>query len=98
LGKAKQSQSLPLSQKRGKSAAASLRFEILAELSFWLAVTAWGKGYMSEALRTGLKVSFGQLNLNRLCAYHMLRNPGSGRVLQKNGFMQAGLLRQRVRK
>ena len=28
----------------------------------------------------------------------MLRNPGSGRVLEKNGFRQEGLLRQRVRK
>jgi len=28
----------------------------------------------------------------------MQRNPASGRVLQKNGFHQEGLLRERVRK
>jgi RimJ/RimL family protein N-acetyltransferase len=28
----------------------------------------------------------------------MVRNPASGKVLQKNGFVQEGLLRQRVRK
>ena len=38
------------------------------------------------------------LSLNRLYAYHMLRNPATGRVLDKNGFRQEGLLRQRVQK
>ncbi len=67
-----------------------------AELSFWLAVEHWGNGYMSEALKPVLQFGFEELNLNRLYAYHMVRNPASGRVLQKNGFTQEGLLRQRV--
>ncbi len=69
-----------------------------AELSFWLAVEAWGQGYMSEALKPMLRFAFEDLGLNRLYAYHMVRNPASGKVLQKNGFVQEGLLRQRVRK
>lgn len=69
-----------------------------AELSFWLAVEAWGQGYMSEALKPMLEVGFKDLDLNRLYAYHMVRNPGSGKVLQKNGFTQEGILRQRIRK
>lgn len=69
-----------------------------AELSFWLAVEAWGKGYMSEALKATLQFGFEALALNRLYAYHMVRNPGSGKVLQKNGFSQEGVLRQRVKK
>ncbi len=69
-----------------------------AELSFWLAVEAWGQGYISEALKPLLRFAFKDLGLNRLCAYHMVRNPASGKVLQKNGFIQEGLLRQRVRK
>lgn len=69
-----------------------------AELSFWLAVERWGQGYMSEALKPILYFGFEELGLNRLYAYHMVRNPGSGRVLQKNGFAQEGLFRQRVRK
>lgn len=68
------------------------------ELSFWLAVHAWGNGYMSEALRIIVRYGFETLKLNRLYAYHMLRNPATGRVLQKNGFKQEGLLRQRVQK
>lgn len=69
-----------------------------AELSFWIAVERWGQGYMSEALPPILNFGFNDLGLNRLYAYHMLRNPGSGKVLQKNGFVQEGILRQRVRK
>lgn len=70
----------------------------LAEVSFWLAVEAWGQGYMSEALKPVLCFGFEELSLNRLYAYHMARNPASGKVLKKNGFVQEGLLRQRVQK
>lgn len=69
-----------------------------AELSFWLAVEAWGQGYMSEALKPMLRFGFEHLDLNRLYAYHMVRNPGSDKVLQKNGFTQEEILWQRVRK
>lgn len=69
-----------------------------AELSFWLAVPAWGQGYMSEVVQAVLRYGFDDLGLNRLYAYHMTRNPASGRVLEKNGFAQEGVLRQRVRK
>jgi RimJ/RimL family protein N-acetyltransferase len=68
------------------------------ELSFWLAVEAWGQGYMSEVVQEVVRYGFESFGLNRLYAYHMTRNPASGRVLEKNGFKQEGLLRQRVRK
>ena len=68
------------------------------ELSFWLAVETWEQGYMSEAVQVVVRYGFEYLGLNRLYAYNMLRNPASGRVLEKNGFKQEGLLRQRVRK
>ncbi|GAB4379585.1 MAG: GNAT family protein [Elainellaceae cyanobacterium] len=67
-----------------------------AELSFWVAAELWGQGYMSEALKPAISFGFDNLRLNRLYAYHMLRNPGSGKVLQKNGFVREGVLRQRV--
>jgi [ribosomal protein S5]-alanine N-acetyltransferase len=69
-----------------------------AELSFWLAVEAWGQGSMSEALKPVLRFGFEELELNRLYAYHMVRNPSSGQVLRKNGLVYEGMLRQRVRK
>ncbi len=70
----------------------------LAELSFWLAVEAWGRGYMSEVVHVVVRYGLENLDLNKLYAYNMLRNPASGRILEKNGFKQEGLLRQRVRK
>ena len=69
-----------------------------AEISFWLARTAWNKGYMSEVVTAILRYGFETLGLNRLCAYHMVRNPASGRVLEKNGFTQEAVLRERVKK
>ena len=70
----------------------------LAELSFWLAVEARGRGYMGEAIGAILHVGFQDLGCNRIGAYHMVRNPASGRVLVRLGFRVEGLLRQRVRK
>lgn len=69
-----------------------------AEISFWISVDSWGQGFMSEAVKTMLRFGFEDLGLNRIYAHHMVRNPASGRVLKKNGFVEEGLLRQRVRK
>jgi len=33
------------------------------------------------------------MNLHRVTAYHLARNPASGRVMQKLGMIQEGLLR-----
>jgi len=69
-----------------------------AELSFWLAFNAWGNGYISEAIPEVVNYCFNKLKLNRLYGYHMVRNPASGRALEKSGFTKEGLLRQRVKK
>jgi RimJ/RimL family protein N-acetyltransferase len=70
----------------------------LAELSFWLAVESKGRGYMGEALAAVLRYAFQDLDLNRVHAHHMVRNPTSRRVLSRLGFEVEGILRQRVRK
>ncbi len=61
-----------------------------AELSFWLDVKVWGRGYMSEVVQAVVQYGFDTLGLNRLYAYHVLRNPASARVLVNNGFKQEG--------
>lgn len=68
------------------------------ELSFWIETGLAGQGYATEAAGAAAAFAFDGLGLNRLCAYHMVRNPASGRVLAKLGFRQEGLLRERVRK
>jgi RimJ/RimL family protein N-acetyltransferase len=68
------------------------------ELSFWVAEAAQGHGYVTEAAGAVVDYGFRELGLNRICAYHMARNPKSGRVLARIGMSQEGCLRQRVRK
>ena len=74
------------------------REHALGELSFWVGRPFWGTGIASEAATAIVELAFGELELNRLQAYHMVRNPASGRVLEHLGFQHEGLLRQRVRK
>ncbi len=69
-----------------------------AEMSCWVGVEWWGQGYATEAALAVLRHAFEQLHLNRIAAYHMVRNPASGRALEKVGFKREGLLRQCVRK
>jgi len=69
-----------------------------AEMGFWVAVEEWRKGYATEAASATLRFGFEELQLNRIYAHHMVRNPASGRVLEKLGMKREGLLRQRVRK
>jgi RimJ/RimL family protein N-acetyltransferase len=69
-----------------------------AELSFWIGRPFWGRGYATEAGLAVIRYAFATLDLNRVYAFHMVRNPASGQVLAKLGMRQEGLLRQKVRK
>jgi RimJ/RimL family protein N-acetyltransferase len=67
-------------------------------MGFWIGVPSWGRGYATEVARRVVGYAFEELKLNRVYAHHMVRNPASGRVLEKVGMRREGLLRQRVRK
>ena len=67
-----------------------------AEVGYSLSATYWNHGYATQALRAIVKEAFASLPLNRLEAQHDLRNPASGRVMQKCGFRQEGILRSRI--
>jgi RimJ/RimL family protein N-acetyltransferase len=69
-----------------------------AELSFWIGEAHTGRGFAVEAARAVLEYGFRALQLNRVCAYHMVRNEASGRVLDKLRMQREGLLRERVYK
>lgn len=74
------------------------REHLQTELGFWIGREFWGQGFASEAGQRLISYGFKQLDLNRIYADHMVRNPASGKVLQKIGMQSEGLLRQRVRK
>lgn len=66
-----------------------------AEIGYALARSAWGQGYVHEAAHALLRYGFEQLDLNRVEADIDPRNTASMRVLQRLGFQQEGLLRER---
>ncbi len=68
------------------------------ELTFWFDATVRGHGYAGEAAGALVEHAFTTLGLTRLVAHFMTRNPASGRVLGKLGFVSEGLMRRRVRK
>ena len=65
-----------------------------AELGYWLGVPFWNQGYITEAAGALVDYAFGTLGLNRVFACHFADNPASGRVMQKIGMTQEGVLRQ----
>ena len=68
-----------------------------AELGYWIGVPYWNRGYASEASSAIVAFGFG-LGLHRIQARHLTRNPASGRVMQKIGMTQGGVLRDAARK
>ncbi len=64
-----------------------------AELGYWIALDCWNRGYATEASRRLLDFGFEVLGLHRIEARHFLRNPASGRVMQKLGMEHEGVER-----
>ena len=69
-----------------------------AELGYWVGVSHWNRGYATEAAGALLAYGFDELDLNRIAARHLARNPASGRVMQKLGMRHEGTLRQATMK
>lgn len=69
-----------------------------ASMGYWIGKEFWGNGYCSEAARAMLGYGFEQMNLGKIYAHHLSRNPASGRVMQKIGMVKEGTLRKHVKK
>ena len=67
-----------------------------AELGYWIALDCWNRGYATEASRRIIDFGFESLGLHRIEARHFVRNPASGRVMQKVGMQQEGVERDHV--
>ncbi|MBQ6382832.1 MAG: GNAT family N-acetyltransferase [Clostridia bacterium] len=67
-----------------------------AEVGYSLSRQYWNRGYATEALSAVLRSAFSVLPLNRIEAQRDLRNPASGRVMEKCGMHQEGTLRSRI--
>ena len=56
-----------------------------AEMGYWVGKPYWNNGYCTEAARAVVGYGFDKLDLERIYANYMARNPASGRVLAKLG-------------
>lgn len=67
-----------------------------AEVGYSYARDQWNKGIATEALKKVIAFSFDHLRLNRIEAQHDIRNPASGRVMEKCRMVKEGTLRERI--
>lgn len=61
-------------------------------LGYALARPAWGRGYMTEAVREVLRYGFEELGLRLITCTHYPSNERSRRVIGKSGFVHEGTL------
>ncbi|MCR4850631.1 MAG: GNAT family N-acetyltransferase [Lachnospiraceae bacterium] len=64
-----------------------------ADIGYCMSRSFWGQGLMSEALRGVMDYLFDVVGLNRVAACHDVNNPRSGRVMEKAGMIQEGILK-----
>ena len=67
-----------------------------AELGYSFSREYWNHGYATQALQAVIDAVFRSLPVNRLEAQHDVRNPASGRVMEKCGLRREGILRDRI--
>ena len=64
-----------------------------ADLGYCMSRAYWGRGIMPEALRAVMDYLFDTVGLRRIAACHDVRNPKSGRAMEKAGMKFEGILR-----
>jgi ribosomal-protein-alanine N-acetyltransferase len=69
-----------------------------AEIGYWLAKPYWGRGIMTDVVRTLCEFAFTEFALVKITAEVFAPNAASARVLEKCGFVQEGYLRQHYMK
>ena len=67
-----------------------------AQLGYWIAKEYWNQGYCTEVSKTILEYGFHELDLHRITASYIIRNPASGKVMEKIGMKKEGVLREHV--
>lgn len=70
----------------------------LGELGYWIGKKYKNNGYCTEAAKGIVKYAFHEMNLNRVFARHLSKNPASGKVMEKLGMKYEGILRQHIKK
>jgi RimJ/RimL family protein N-acetyltransferase len=67
-----------------------------ALLGYWISEELWGKGIMTEAVKLITDYAFTHLDLIRIQAGVLSKNPASMRVLEKAGYQKEGISRNAI--
>lgn len=62
------------------------------EVGYWVAKPYWNKGICTEALRLMLDYCVNVMHFENVWSDHFVGNPASGRVMEKCGFGDTGML------
>lgn len=73
-------------------------YEKDGEIGYLLLEEFWSKGIMTEAVRQICEAAFQELDLLRITGHVYGPNTASKRVLEKNGFVQEGLMKNAIYK
>ena len=67
-----------------------------AELGYWIGRQYWNNGYCTEAGHAIIKYGFDNLDLHKIIATYLTRNPASGKVMEKLGMTKEGIFKEHV--
>lgn len=66
------------------------------EIAYWVGEEFWGNGYATEAAQAMLQFAFNEKDYHKVFARCFTSNPASGRVLEKLGMKEEGVLKDHV--
>ncbi|MDR0227734.1 MAG: GNAT family N-acetyltransferase [Flavobacteriaceae bacterium] len=69
-----------------------------AEMGYWLDEQYWNTGMVTEAAKALIQFGFDTLQLHKIFATHFTYNEASGRIMQKIGMQQEGVLKGQILK
>ena len=86
---------LAFHRKKERKVQSRLVYSTVVEIGYNIGSLWWDKGYTTEALKKVIEFLFNEVDVDTICARHLVKNPASGKVMQKAGLKLEGILRQR---
>ena len=68
------------------------------EIAYWIGEKFWGKGFATEAAEAVVDFAFKEKGYHKVYARYFRSNPASGKVMQKLGMKEEGILTEQVKK
>lgn len=66
------------------------------EMAYWIGEKYWGKGYGTEVAKAIVEFAFEVKQLHKVFARYFASNPASGRIMEKIGMIQEGILKDHI--